>query len=100
MPPLHRTIALAEIDCVSMFVGEDLHFDVARVGNGLLEINLIIPECAQRFTAGGFESGAQFGFAGYEAHAFAASSGCRLEHHGISKLARELAGFLERTDAA
>jgi hypothetical protein len=31
MPPLHRTLALEEMDDLSMAVREDLDFDVARL---------------------------------------------------------------------
>jgi hypothetical protein len=44
VPALHRAVALAEMDRVALAVGENLDFDVARVFEELLHIDLIVAE--------------------------------------------------------
>ncbi len=46
--PLHRAVALEEVDDVAVRVGEDLHLDVARVDDGLLEEHRRVAERATR----------------------------------------------------
>ena len=41
---LHRAVALAEVDRVALAVGEHLDFDVARVLEELLHVDLIVAE--------------------------------------------------------
>ena len=55
MAPLHRAVALEEMHEVAVRVGEDLHFDVARARDRLLEIHLVVAERGQRFVARGRE---------------------------------------------
>ena len=44
VPPLQRTLSLAQVQCVAMFVGQYLHLDVARVDDGLLNVNFAVAE--------------------------------------------------------
>ncbi len=46
---LHRAVALAEMDRVALAVGEHLDFDVARVLEELLHVDLIVAERGLRF---------------------------------------------------
>ena len=51
--PLHRAIALEQMHEISMRVAQDLHFDVARAADQLLEIYLVLAESGLGLTAGG-----------------------------------------------
>ena len=51
MAALHGALALAEIDDVTVLVAEDLHFDVTRVDDGLLDVHLVVAEGALGFAA-------------------------------------------------
>ena len=55
MPPLDGALALAEMDNVSMFIGQDLHLNVPRVCDQFLNVNLAIAECSQRLAFRRFE---------------------------------------------
>src|SRR5690242_11734844 len=49
---LHRAVAFAEINDVSVRVGQDLHFDRARVFEVFLQVDRGITEGCSRFGAG------------------------------------------------
>ena len=49
--PLHRAVALAQVDAVAMQVGKHLHFDVARVQHRTLDEQLAIAKTGQRLRA-------------------------------------------------
>src|SRR5208283_5015981 len=59
MAPLHRTFTLAEINRIPMLVAENLHLDVARVGDELLQVHLVVAEGALSLAARVLVSGAQ-----------------------------------------
>ncbi len=48
---LHRAFALAEVDAVAMLVGENLHLDVPRILDELLDIDFAVAERALCFAA-------------------------------------------------
>ncbi len=95
MAALDRAFALAEIDGVAVLVGEQLHFDVARVGDELLDINFIGVEGALGLAAGALVGGFEFALLMDEAHALAAAAGGGLEHDGIADGAGDGDGFVE-----
>ena len=52
---LQRAVTLEEVDDVALLVGEDLHFDVPGVDDGLLEEDRRIAEGRFRFARCGFD---------------------------------------------
>ena len=52
---LQRAVTLEEVDDVALLVGEDLHFDVPGVDDGLLEEDRRIAEGRFRFACCGFD---------------------------------------------
>ena len=44
VPPLHGAVAFPEVDDVAVLVGEDLHFDVPRVLDVLLHVDVAVAE--------------------------------------------------------
>jgi hypothetical protein len=48
VPPLHRAIALEEIQAMPVGVGEDLDFDVARPRDVFLDQHLVVAEARRR----------------------------------------------------
>ena len=69
-----------------MLVAEDLHLDVARVDDELLEVHLVVAEGALGLAAGVLVGGVQLVRRLHQAHALAAAAGRRLQHHGIADL--------------
>ena len=59
MPPLHRAIALVQVQQVAVLVAEDLHFDVPRARQILLQKDGVIAERRCRFALRLFEQLAQ-----------------------------------------
>src|SRR4029077_19639252 len=53
---LNRTIALTQMNYVTMAVGDDLEFDVVRIHNQLLKVNVGISERFIRFHSGAVKS--------------------------------------------
>ena len=47
--PLDRTIALAQMNSVSVLVRHDLELDVMRIDDQLLDVNVAVPESLFRF---------------------------------------------------
>src|SRR5258707_14730337 len=82
MPPLHRAVALAEMDGIAEGVAEYLDFDVTGIGDRPFEDHGRITECALRLGS----SAAQriekhFGVSNLP-HAAPAAAGDGLDHHG------------------
>ena len=44
VPPLNRAVAFAEMDDTALAVGQELNLDVARLGQILLQIDLVVAE--------------------------------------------------------
>jgi hypothetical protein len=57
MAALDGALALPQIDGVAMFVGQHLHFDVARIDDGFLDVDFVVAEGALGFALRGFERG-------------------------------------------
>ena len=57
MPPLDRAVALAEVHDVAVRVGEDLHLDVARILEVLLDVDVGVREEALALARGLLERG-------------------------------------------
>src|SRR5690606_22640409 len=84
VPPLETALALAEVDDVAVRVGEDLDLDVPGALDEPFEEEGVVTERRRRFATGGFERGGQILRVLDEAHALAATTGGRLDEHGIA----------------
>ena len=92
MAALDGAFALSEIDAVAMFVGEDLHLDVARVSDGLLDINFVIAEGTLRLAACRVQARGQFRLIPDQPHSFASATGSGFQHDGVAQLHGEITG--------
>ena len=54
--PLDGTFTLTEVNAVSVFVRENLHFDVTRIGNCFFEIHLVTAKSALGLASGRVET--------------------------------------------
>jgi len=88
MTPLQAAFALTEVDHIAMLIGQHLHLNVARLHDGLLDVNGIVAESLARFALRLFERRGQGIGVLDQAHAFTAPTCRRLEHHRIADLAR------------
>src|SRR5258705_5124720 len=84
MPALDRTFALAQTEQISMLIAENLDFDVPRVFDQLLDIDLRAAKGAFGFARSVTQRGFEIGFAVHSSHAFAAPASRGLEHHRIA----------------
>ena len=55
MSPLHRAVALPQMDQIAVAVAEELDLDVPGPRDELLDEDLVAAEGGERFAAGGFE---------------------------------------------
>src|SRR4029453_15834525 len=78
------------MDDVTMAIGHDLKFNVARVEDELFQIHLIVSKCFLRLMTRAMESGFKAGLIMRSAHAAAATAGSRLDHHRVPKFFRDL----------
>ena len=85
------------MDDVAVLIREDLHFDVPRVDDGLLQIDFTIAESASSLALCRFQGWLQFLGGVNETHALATTAGRRFQHYGIAdlpgRLLRLLIGF-------
>ncbi len=97
---LDRAFAFAEIEHGSVLVAEHLYFDVARLGDELLDEDAVVAERVLGFVARGLEAFAGFlGIPG-DAHALAAAAGGGLDHDRITDLVGDLHGLVGILDQA
>ena len=94
--PLHRAIAVAEIDRVAELVGQHLDLDVARVFEEFLQVDHRIAERRLRFGARHRHRVEQRRFGVHHAHAASAAAARGLDDHRIADRARGLDDFLRR----
>ncbi len=84
---LHRAVALAQVDDVTVVVAEHLDLHVAGVDHRPLEDQLIVAEAAFRLLTGAFQLGGDLLRFGDHAHAAPAAAGAGLDHqrqaHGL-----------------
>ena len=84
MAPLHRAVALAQVDRVLVLVGKDLDFDVARILQVFLEIDRRIAEGGTGLGLGHLHRIDQRGLGVDHAHAAAAAAPRRLDDDGVA----------------
>ena len=82
MAALNRTIARAEVDDIVMPVGQDLHLDVARFGNVLLQVELPAAERGFGFRLGRLQGAANVLPGMHHAHPAPAAAGRRFHDDG------------------
>ena len=79
--PLHRALALAEVDRVAVAIGEHLDLDVPRLDDGLLEDDGGIAERVLRLRLRAAQHLGELGARVHEPHAAPATARYRLDHH-------------------
>ena len=77
-----------------MVVGENLKFDVPRVLQEFLQIDLVVAECGQGFSLGYGDRAEQGGFAMDDAHPAATASSGRLDDDRVADVTGETCIFL------
>ena len=90
MPPLQRAFSFTEVNAVTMFIGKNLDFNMARIFDPLLHINFPIAEGSLGLARSSIEGRFQFLGRAHQAHALSPAPGRGLEHDGISHLGRNL----------
>src|SRR6516165_5097597 len=88
MPPLYRTIALAEMNCIAISVAEYLDLDVARVFDRALQDHTGLAERGLGLGARAAQRISEACGILDQSHAAAAAAGDRLDHHGEADLPR------------
>ena len=81
MPALHRAVPVEQVDHVARGVREDLHLDVPRVDDRLLQVHGGVTERGLRFPHRGPQRLRQLGGGADPAHAASPSPGHRLDEH-------------------
>src|SRR5580700_9547946 len=100
MAALDRALALAEPNRVAVFVGEHLHLDVARIDDGLFDIDFAIAKRTLRLALGRCERGTKFLARIDQAHTFATATSRGFQHYGIADALRNLLALFGRGKAA
>ncbi len=88
VPPLYRTIALADVDDIAVPVAKYLYLNVARIEHGLFDQQLAVAKGIGRFAACGCDGGGQLRLLMHQPHAASAATGRRLDHHRQANLQR------------
>src|SRR5690606_29599903 len=83
---LHRAVALPQMHDVPVLIGEDLHLDVTRLLDQLLNVDPGILEGLLGLCRGGLEFGPQGHLIVGRADSLAPAAGGRLDQYGISNL--------------
>ena len=91
--PLQGTIALEQVDYVTVAVGEDLHLDVARLLDVLFEVDAAVLEGVLGLLTGLLEAGLKTDVVAGHAHAAAAAAGRRLDQHRVADAVRQSQGL-------
>ncbi len=82
--PLHRTIALPEVDRVAVTVGENLNLDMARLGNRALQDHGGVAERVLRFRLCAAQRVGKVGGGVHEPHAAPTTARRGLDHHRVA----------------
>ena len=90
---LDRAFPLVQVDAVAVLVGENLDFDVARLGHELLDEDPVIAEAVRGLVFRGIEAFARFLFVPGDAHPLTAAPGRSLDHDRIADLVGDLNGL-------
>ena len=88
--PLHRAVALEQVDDIAVAVAQELHFHVPRPLHQLFEIDLVIAESGLRLAAPGLHLRHQLTGFHNPAHAAPAAAPAGLQHHRIADFVGDL----------
>ena len=88
MAPLERALALEQVERAAPAVAQDLHLDVARALEPLLEIHRGVAECRGRDALRGLDRIGELLLALDHAHPFPAPAERGLHDHGVAQLPR------------
>jgi hypothetical protein len=83
---LHRAVALAQVDHVAVVVGHHLEFDVPRLLEEFLHVDLSVAEGRARFLLRHVDGVEQRGLGMHHAHAAAAAAARGLDDHRVADL--------------
>ena len=94
MPPLHRAIALVQVQDIAVTVAENLDFDVPRAADVALEKNRVVAESCASFTPRFFEPPRKVPGLLHDAHPAATATERRFDDERKSDVAGHFArGF-------
>ena len=82
--PLHRAVALEQIDAIAERVGEHLDLDVPRLRQVRLDQHAVVAEARLRLAQARRERGIEIGAAFDDAHSLPTTAGRRLDQHRVS----------------
>src|SRR5690606_39447846 len=85
---LERAVALEKVNVVPVTVTEDLHLDMARAFDELLDQHAIVAKAGFRLALGAGERGVEFLLGVDAAHAATAATGDGLDEDGVADLFR------------
>ena len=88
--PLHRAVALEEVDGPAVGIRQDLDLQVAGAANEALEVDVVLAEGCVRLAPGREQGGLELVPGLDPAHAAPAAAPARLEHAGEADRARKL----------
>ena len=92
---LQRTVALAQMHRAALAVTKHLHFDMARGGQVLFDIDFVIAERGLGFRARGHEGALHLACVPGDFHAAPATTGGGLDDDGVSHLFTKLPGLIQ-----
>ena len=95
VPTLHRAVTLEEVDEVAVHIAEQLHLDVPRPLDELLDEHARAAEGGLALPLRAFKRHRQFVLAADDPHAAAAAAVGRLDHHGPAQFLRNLERILK-----
>ena len=78
---------------MAVFIAQHLDFNVARICNEFLHVNLAVIEGAQGFALCGLKTRLQLGWIIHQPHPLAAAAGRCFDHDGIADLGSHFSGF-------
>ncbi len=90
VPPLHRAVPLEEVDHVALGVGQDLHLDVSRLDDRLLDEDGRVAERALALAHAGLDGVAEVLGVVDPPHAAPAAAGDRLHEQRVGQLGGRL----------
>ena len=95
MAALGRTVALPKVQHVAVIVSQDLHFDVPRAFDVLLDVNTRILERFFGFRGSSFHAPFEGDVVHGDTHSLAAAACCGFDQHGIADFCGDLGGFVD-----
>src|SRR5690348_2755025 len=93
MTPLNAALALAQADHIAVLVRENLEFDVPRVLDVLLHVEIVVTKRRRRFRLSGRIPGREFRFRADDSHAAPAATRRSFDNHGESNASCPLERF-------